>query len=273
VALILLLLSPIRVLADAVGAVNRVRSAGCGSWPNSRPPLTESRRLDEVARRLALGEPLDRAEQRAGYRAARSLWIEIAGATDEASVERMVSRRYCVQLAQPMLRNIGAYRRGEVLWLVLAQPFATPPAKATVAVDRLVLELTNAARAHDRRCGWRRFPRAPPLSLAPALTRAARAHSRDMAAHSLFSHIGSDGSSPAQRVTRAGYSWSRVGENIASGIGTARQVVSGWLSSPHHCANIMTADFRQMGVAFAVDPGSDPMIYWTEDFGTPRRRH
>jgi uncharacterized protein YkwD len=222
---------------------------------------------------LAGGESLDRAELRAGYHAARSLWIEIAGATDDASVERVMSRRYCAQLSQSLLRNIGVYRRGEVLWLVFAQPLATPPQEEAVAVDRLVLDLTNAARAHGRDCGWRRFPAAPPLSLAPALTRAARAHSRDMAAHGLFSHIGSDGSSPGQRVTRAGYPWSRVGENIASGIGTARQVVTGWLASPHHCANIMAAGFRQMGVAFAVNPASHQMIYWTEDFGTPRRRH
>ncbi|MGA7540450.1 MAG: CAP domain-containing protein, partial [Steroidobacteraceae bacterium] len=131
---------------------------------------------------------------------------------------------------------------------------------------------TNAARARGRSCGWRRFPPAPPLSLAPALMLAARAHSHDMATHDLFSHAGSDGSSPGERVTRAGYRWSMVGENIASGVQTALRVVAGWLASPHHCANIMTAGFRQMGVAFAVNPASEEVIYWTEDFATPLTR-
>ena len=61
-----------------------------------------------------------------------------------------------------------------------------------------------------------------------------------------------------------------VGENIASGVRTPRELVAGWLASPHHCANIMTAGFRQMGVAFAVNPSSADVIDWTEDFGTPR---
>jgi len=225
-----------------------------------------------VARLLAGGESLDQAELRAGYRAARSLWIGISGATDDASVERIVSRRFCRQMTQPWLRDIGAYERGGNLWLVFAQPFTTPPARDAVAVSRLVLALTNAARAHGRDCGRRRFSAAPPLSLAPALMRAARAHSQDMAAHDLFSHRGSDGSTPGQRVTRAGYRWRMVGENIASGVQTARQVVAGWLASPPHCANIMTAGFRQMGVAFAVNPASEELIYWTEDFATPPTR-
>lgn len=271
-AAILLLLCPPPLLADPIGAVNRARSEYCVSSRAPHPPLLESRGLDEVARLLARGESLDQAELRADYRAARSLWIEISGATDDASVVRTVSRRFCRELAEPALRNIGEYRRGDELWLVVAQPLTPPPAQDAAAVSRLVLALTNAARARARSCGWRRFPPAQPLSLSPALTRAALAHSRDMAARELFSHSGSDGSSPGQRVTRAGYRWRQVGENIASGVGTARQVVADWLSSPHHCANIMTAGFRQMGVAFATNSASAAVIYWTEDFGAPLSR-
>jgi len=272
VAVILLLLSPKLALAGIVDAINHVRSAECGASPLSRLPLQESRALDRVARLLADGQSLGRAQLVAGYRAARSLWIEIGGSTDVASLERIMSRRFCAQLTQPALRNIGIYQQSGTLWVVLAQPFMTPPAQDAAAVRRSVLVLTNAARAQGRGCGGRFFPPAPPLALSPALIRAARAHSQDMAAHGFFSHGGSDGSSPGQRVTRAGYRWSLVGENIASGIGTARQVVAGWLSSPHHCANIMTAGFRQMGVAFAVNPASGPLSYWTEDFGAPLNR-
>ncbi|MFZ0498806.1 MAG: CAP domain-containing protein, partial [Steroidobacteraceae bacterium] len=92
----------------------------------------------------------------------------------------------------------------------------------------------------------------------------------DMVVWDFFTHAGSDGSNPGERVTRAGYRWSMVGENIASGAATAREAVAGWLASPEHCANIMTAGFRQMGVAFAVDPMNPQVIDWTEDFGTPR---
>ena len=265
-----LLLCPALARANAVGAVNRARNSYCGV-PRGTHPLIESRGLDEVARLLARGESLDQAQLNAGYRAARSLWIRISGATDDAAVERTVTGRFCGQLANPQLRHIGVYRGGAAsLWIVVAEPFTTPPIRDAAAVSRLVLALTNRARAHARTCGWRHFPPAPPLSLASALTHAARVHSRDMAMHDFFSHTGSDGSTPGQRVTRAGYRWSMVGENIASGVETPDAAVSGWLASPHHCANIMTAGFRQMGVAFAVDTANPQVIAWTEDFGTPR---
>jgi uncharacterized protein YkwD len=259
------------VLANAVGALNRARTAYCGSPRAGRAALIESRKLDEIARLLARGDSLEQAELRVGYRAARAVWIRISGATDDAAVERIVGERFCGRIADPALRQIGAYGEGESgLWIVVAEPFTTPPEQDAAAVSRLVLALTNEARAHARTCGWHRFPPAPPLSLAPALTRAARAHSLDMVEHDFFSHTGSDGSTPGVRVTRAGYRWSMIGENIASGVRAPREVVAGWLASPHHCANIMTAGFRQMGVAFAVNRSSGQVIDWTEDFGTPR---
>ncbi len=272
-AAIAILLRPGAVLANAIGAVERARAAYCGLPRASQPPLTESRKLDEVARLLASGSTLGRAELRARYRAARSLSIEITGATDDAAIERIVGQRFCRQLADPRLRQIGAYGHGEDgLWIVVAQPFTTPPRRDAAIVSRRVLALTNEARAHARTCGRRRFPPAPPLTLSAALTRAARAHSRDMAAHNFFSHTGSGGSSPGERARRAGYRWSLVGENIAGGLGTPRKAVAAWLASPAHCANIMTAGFRQMGVAFAVDGRSGDVIYWTEDFGRPLSR-
>jgi len=254
-----------------VGAVNRARTEYCGLARGSHPPLAESRGLDEVARLVARGEPLGQAELHAGYRAARSVWIAISGAGDDASIERLLSRRFCAQLTDPGLSHMGVYGRGAGgLWIVLAQPFTTPAIGDTAAVSRLVLALTNQARASGQTCGGQPFPPAPPLSLAPALTRAARAHSQDMAAHDFFSHTGSDGSTPGLRVSRAGYRWSMVGENVASGVRTPQEAVARWLSSPHHCANIMTAGFRQLGVAFAVNRRSGNVIYWTEDFGRPR---
>ncbi|MGA8094333.1 MAG: CAP domain-containing protein [Steroidobacteraceae bacterium] len=270
-ALLLLLLRPAPLLANAIAAVNAARSAYCGLSPTTHPALIESRKLDQIAGLLASGDPLEQAEASTGYRAAHSVWIRISGAPGDAAVERIVGQRFCGQIGDPRLRHIGAYGRGDSgLTIVVAQPFTTPPERNAAAIGRLVLALTNQARAQARNCGSRRFPPAPPLALAAALTRAARAHSRDMVVWDFFTHAGSDGSNPGERVTRAGYRWSMVGENIASGAATAREAVAGWLASPEHCANIMTAGFRQMGVAFAVDPMNPQVIDWTEDFGTPR---
>lgn len=270
-ALLLLLLSPAPLLANTIAAVNAARSAYCGLSRAGQPPLIENRRLDEIARLLAHGESLGQAETRSGYIAARSVWIVISGAAGDAAVEQIVGRQYCGPISDPRLRHIGAYGRAETgLTIVVAQPLATPPPRDAAAISRIVLALTNQARAHARTCGSQRFPPAPPLALASALTRAARAHTRDMTVHGFFSHEGSDGSTPGDRATRAGYRWSMVGENIASGVRTPRDAVAGWLASPEHCANIMTAGFRHMGVAFAVDPTNARVIDWTEDFGAPR---
>jgi uncharacterized protein YkwD len=57
---------------------------------------------------------------------------------------------------------------------------------------------------------------------------------------------------------------------VAGGQVTAKEVVAGWLSSPHHCANMMNASFTQMAVAYAINPQQEIGIYWAQEFGRPR---
>ncbi|MGW1027778.1 CAP domain-containing protein [Streptomyces sp. NPDC002577] len=104
-----------------------------------------------------------------------------------------------------------------------------------------------------------------PLTLNATLTKAAQAHSDDMASHQNMSHTGSDGSDPGQRITQAGYTWSTYGENVAYGYSTPEQVMEGWMSSPGHKANILNCSFKEIGVGLA-----EPNDYWTQDFGTAR---
>ncbi|MYX95093.1 CAP domain-containing protein [Streptomyces sp. SID486] len=130
------------------------------------------------------------------------------------------------------------------------------PAAAPSGVTAEILRLVNAQRGQAG---------CQPLTLNSTLTKAAQAHSADMAAHKNMSHTGSDGSSPGDRITRAGYTWSTYGENVAYGYSTAQQVMDGWMSSPGHRANILNCGFKEIGVGLA-QPGS----YWTQDFGTAR---
>ena len=71
-------------------------------------------------------------------------------------------------------------------------------------------------------------------------------------------------------MTRAGYEWRGSGENIASGQPDAETAVQGWLDSPGHCATLMEPRFTETGVAFALAPGKNPAVYWTQVFATPR---
>ncbi|MFI0167612.1 CAP domain-containing protein [Streptomyces sp. NPDC017095] len=137
-----------------------------------------------------------------------------------------------------------------------AAPSTGQPAATASAAAADILRLVNAERSG---AGCR------PLTLNSTLSKAAQAHSEDMAAHRNMSHTGSDGSSPGDRITRAGYTWSSYGENVAYGYTTAEQVMAGWMASPGHRANILDCGFTELGVGLA-QPGG----YWTQDFGTAR---
>ena len=74
--------------------------------------------------------------------------------------------------------------------------------------ERRVLVLHNRARKER---GLR------PLCTDPRLTRAARAHSREMIEEDYFSHSSYDGESVDERLKRFGYDQSFHGENLAGG--------------------------------------------------------
>ncbi|MFS4093020.1 CAP domain-containing protein [Streptomyces sp. AF1A] len=134
---------------------------------------------------------------------------------------------------------------------------SSPKATATASgVTARIVQLVNSERAKAG-CSA--------LTLNSALTKAAQAHSADMAAHQNMSHTGSDGSSPGDRITAAGYAWSSYGENVAYGYATPEDVMAGWMASPGHRANILNCSFKEIGVGYAPQGN-----YWTQDFGTPR---
>jgi uncharacterized protein YkwD len=265
-----LTLTPLAASADVLSSVNKVRAQGCPGGRGGQASLRENSHLDAVAKQLAGGMDLRRAEQKAGYHAVTSASVQISGVPDNGDIDRILGRQFCSAATEPAFREIGLYRHGPTVWIALAQPFTPPQTRDAAAISRRVLALTNEARSHARRCGGASFPAAPPLALNAALERAALAHSQDMAAHNYMDHTGRDGSSPADRITRAGYKWRMVGENLAIGVMTPEEAVAGWLQSPHHCENLMTAGFTAMGVAFAVNAASDAGVYWTQTFGTPR---
>lgn len=133
-----------------------------------------------------------------------------------------------------------------------------------------MLEAVNAIRRSGFDCGVAgRFSPASALSWSPQLAQAADAHARDMAARGFFDHIGSDGSSPAERVSRTGYLWQLVGENLAyatPGHFDAVRVVDAWLTSPTHCANLLNPDFSELGAAVV----RAELEYWVQVLAKPR---
>jgi uncharacterized protein YkwD len=217
------------------------------------------------------GDALRNALKRAGYNAAQIQAIVVSGPDNARDAVAHLKQRYCRALLSAQFADIGISREGNTWRIVLARPLLPPDLGDWRKAGKEILKLTNAARAQARTCGEQRFRSAAPLDWNDKLAAAALAHSRDMANHNYFSHTGKDGRSVRERAVGEGYSWSRVGENIATGQGSPEQVVASWLTSPQHCANIMQPDFTEMGAAYLVNAKSDTTIYWTQVFGRPRR--
>jgi uncharacterized protein YkwD len=239
---------------------------GCGGSSRAKP-LYYSARLSSAAKQLADGVSLQRAVSNSGYLASKSTELHLAGVAGDAEIQQVLAARFCRTLQDPQLQDFGVEQRGRELWMVLAARAFLPAARDATAIAHEILEGVNAARAGGRRCGGTYFKPAAPLALDVSLTRAALAHSTDMAAHDRFDHRGSDRSLPSMRVDRAGFGTHRiVGENIAAGAMTASEVTQGWLASPPHCANIMDGRFTLVGIAFAENLHTRSTVFWTQDF-------
>lgn len=255
--------------ADPLTTINAIRLEGCGGAPPAGSVVALSEEANAVARELAQTAGLDGAIERTGYPAGNAAAIYVKGPADDAAIRAMIEDSYCEAISKPELNEAGIHRSGDEMWIVLAAHLELPALEDAAAIAARVLELVNAARAEPRQCGDRRFEPAPPLMLAPVLTEVALRHAQDMARQRLMDHRGSDGSLPGERVTRAGYRWRTVAENVAAGQPNAEEVVAAWLGSPGHCTNIMAPQFTEMGVGFTLVTGN-PAIYWAQVFAVPR---
>lgn len=140
------------------------------------------------------------------------------------------------------------------------------------AREKKTVELHNATR-EERGLA--------PLCVQPALTEAARDHSREMIQKDYFSHDSYEGASLVERLRRHGYttdgyrSW-RVAGNIAWGNrsrSAPEHVFGGWMNSDSHRPHILSEDFRQIGVGTYTGKYksySDATAY-TVEFGVRRQ--
>ncbi|HEU4652912.1 MAG TPA: CAP domain-containing protein [Steroidobacteraceae bacterium] len=255
--------------ADLVDEVNALRRTGCDGRAGIAP-LKETKGMDAIAKEWSKGGRLRDAVERAQYRVMNSASMRISGVRSDAAARDILAKNYCENVLNKDFSEIGAIRKDGEVWIVIAKPFSEEPMQSVDAIRRRALELVNQARAKPRKCGATAFGPAPALQSSALLDQAAQIHANDMAAHNFFAHEGSDGSRPSDRITRVGYKWRAVAENIAAGFREIDPVVAGWIQSPGHCANLMNPVYTQMGIAFALNPKSESGVYWSQTFGRPR---
>ncbi|MEV4419482.1 CAP domain-containing protein [Patulibacter sp. NPDC049589] len=109
------------------------------------------------------------------------------------------------------------------------------------------------------------------LGFSSRAARAAQRHTDDMIRRHDFSHVSPGGSTIADRANAAGMHWRRVGETIAAGQRTPAAVVTAWMNSPDHRANILKPSFRVLGVgASRRGTGGYGGTTRTQVFSTPK---
>jgi len=110
----------------------------------------------------------------------------------------------------------------------------------------------------------------PPLALNSELTKAAQMKAKDMFAKDYWAHVSPDGTTPWVWIRDAGYSYLYAGENLARGFNTSDDVVTAWMNSPEHRANMLSPNYTDIG--FAVESGTLTGTQTTlvvQEFGSP----
>jgi uncharacterized protein YkwD len=109
-----------------------------------------------------------------------------------------------------------------------------------------------------------------PLVSDNKLASAALLKAQDMLKQQYWAHTSPDGMTPWHWFDKVGYNYTYAGENLAKGFASSGAVVSAWMASLEHRANILDVNYTQAG--FAVVEGvlnSQPTILVVALYGKP----
>ena len=147
--------------------------------------------------------------------------------------------------ANPQISNPNLIYPGQVLTIPQVDT-------SVLSYENEVIRLVNEQRAQHGLAA---------LSANWELSRVARYKSQDMVDNRYFSHTSPTYGSPFQMMKAFGISYRTAGENIAHGQRTPQAVVTAWMNSSGHRANILNASYKQIGVGYVTNGH-----YWTQMF-------
>ena len=120
--------------------------------------------------------------------------------------------------------------------------FSGKPAVLAFASDinsSTIVSLTNQQRTQNNFSA---------LNTNQQLTQAAQAKAQDMFEDNYWAHVSPSGKTPWDFIKGSGYTYQYAGENLAKDFNTSNGVVTGWMNSPEHKANILDAHYTDIGV-------------------------
>ncbi len=94
----------------------------------------------------------------------------------------------------------------------------------------------------------------PALRLDSRLNHSAGLKAQNMFSEDYWAHVSPSGIQPWYWFQQAGYTYKYAGENLAKDFDTSSGAVQGWMNSPGHRANILNANYTDVG--FAVQNGT-----------------
>ncbi|MBP7134320.1 hypothetical protein KBA73_03825 [Patescibacteria group bacterium] len=142
------------------------------------------------------------------------------------------------------------------------------PLEAYVSPDVLarqgaqIIALTNQTRREQG---------LPALETRSTLSASAQMRADDMVEKKYFSHLSPDGHRLAYFLSRSGYHYSTAGENLAMGFSEANEVMTAWMKSPTHYANLIDPEYREFGVGLEGGIYDEkPTVFIAQHFGAPQ---
>jgi len=156
---------------------------------------------------------------------------------------------------------LGIVVAAEILFLI--QIFVIFPNASFFAevIQSVLIQDTNVNRlAHNL----------TDLKINSLLTQAAQLKADDMAANGYFAHTSPKGITPWYWFQKVGYNYSFAGENLAINFSDSQDAVNAWMNSPSHRANILNANFTDIGIGITQGIYQNKQtIFIVQMFGKP----
>lgn len=110
------------------------------------------------------------------------------------------------------------------------------------------------------------------LLINPTLTKVASKKAKHMVKYHYFSHVSPEGIDPWYWFKNEGYDYKYAGENLAINYKTAEDQMIAWMKSPTHRKNILSSNYKEIGVATASGYiNGKPASVTVQVFGTPQK--
>lgn len=147
-----------------------------------------------------------------------------------------------LEKANPQIRNFNVIWPGMVI--NLPSSGSTVPAGSTSGISAYAQQVAALVNQERAKAGLQ------PLRVGSSLSAMALDKAKDMYNRSYFDHTSPTYGSPFDMMRKYGISYSYAGENIAKGQQSPQQVMTDWMNSPGHKANILNPNYTTIGVAY-----------------------